>query len=171
MLRRPHLDLPRQRRRKSTHPSSVTVHLHISSMAFAKFAIDEPRYFQPAKTLQPTLWGKTATIRYTCTQITTDALLSICVLVFEPLLFGWPSTVRVGKLPQSTQRSTRQLHPHRWTNTPQVQSRPGSTRCRPTRLRRFFCNFPWFSLIRRIADFAAQHVGCNTRVQYPESLC
>ena len=174
MLRRPHLDLPRQRRRKSTYPSSVTEHLHISSMAFAKFAIDESRHLQPAKTLQPILRCRTATITYTCTQITTDAVLSICVLVVEPLLLGWPSTV-VGAALASYPRAHKGPLANCIRIVGQTLRKCGAAREAHDADRHAhgdsFCNFQWFSLIRRIADFAAQHVGCNTRVQYPESLC
>ena len=140
----------------------------------AKFPQYISRHLQPAKTLQPIIWGKTATITYTCTQITTDALLSICVLVVEPLLLGWPSTV-VGAALASYPRA----HKGPLANCIRIV---GQTlrKCRAAREAHdadrhaygdSYCNFPWFSLIRRIADFAAQHVGCNTRVQYPESLC
>ena len=173
MLRRPHLDLPRQRRRKRTYPSSVAVHLHISSMAFAKCAIDEPRYFQPATTLQPTLWGKTATIRYTCTQITTDASLSIRLLVAEPLLFGLRFKVAGAALASY-------FRAHKGSRANCIRTVGQTLReCRAAREahdadRHAYgdssCNFPWFSRIRRNAVFVAQHAGCNTRVQYPESL-
>ncbi len=173
MLRRPHLDPPRQRRRKSTYPPSGTVHLHIRSMTFAKPAIDESRHLQPAKTLQPILWGKTATITYTCTQITTDALPSFCVPVVEPLLLVWPSIV-VGAELARYPRSHKGPLANFIRTVGQILRECGAAREAQDADRHAygdaFCNFTWFSLVRRNADFVAQHVGCNTRVIFLESL-